>query len=287
MEQDPAAFHLVREVRTALRRDTGVRDANALHGAVTQVWFDQYEAREAVRAWHRLVFADATVLEDEAVAPRRTERAGWWSAVERAARQFLRLHPTGLAPLVVHTGAKGSPARVAFASRDDWPEVTLRVLHREGPLIDRLTLLLTEVESLQTVIAEGSSFGLGDVAEALRSVIDIGEPAVRGPLPDRPEAALAGSAGPEEAAASEEDLRAARQRLDELLSQHDATSHPEVIAQWIVVADLTGRCGDARAAITLFEHLGKELRELLGPHHTRTLDAYEGIARWVGRRGRA
>ncbi|WP_435058047.1 hypothetical protein [Streptomyces sp. bgisy060] len=287
MEQDPAADHLVREVRAALRMDTGVLDANALHGAVTQVWFDPYEAREAVRSWHRLVFADATVVEDEAVAPRRTERASWWPPVERAAQQFLRPRPTGLSPLVVHTGADGSPARVTFACRDDWPDVTRRVLHREGPVIGRLTLMLAEVESLQTVIAEGSSFELGEVAEALRSVIDVGEPALRGPLPDRPEAAPAESAAPEEAAATEEDLRVARQRLDELLSQHDATSHPEVIAQWIVVADLTGRCGDARAAITLFQHLGEELRELLGPHHTRTLDAYEGMARWVSGGGRA
>jgi hypothetical protein len=287
MEQDPAADHLVREVRAALRMDTGVRDANALHGAVIQVWFDQYEAREAVRSWPRLVFADATVLEDEAVAPRRTERASWWPPVERAARQFLRPRPTGLSPLVVHTGADGTPARVSFACRYDWPDLTQRVLRREGPVLGRLTLLLTEVESLQTVIAKDSSFDLGEVAEALRSVIDAGEPALCGPLPDRPEAGPAQSAAPEEAAATEEDLRVARQRLDELLCQHDATSHPEVIAQWMVVADLTGRCGDARAAITLFQHLGEELRELLGPHHTRTLDAYEGIARWVSSGGRA
>ncbi|MFH8257769.1 hypothetical protein [Streptomyces roseolus] len=238
MEQDPAADHLVREVRAALRRDTGVLDANALHGAVTQVWFDQHEAREAVRSWHRIVFADATVMEDAAVAPRRTERAGWWPAVERAARQFLRPNPTGLSPLV-HTGADGSPAHVAFASLDDWPNVTRRVVHREGPVIGRLTLLLTEVESLQTVIAEGSSFGSGEIAEVLRSVIDIGEPAGRGPLPDRPQTGRAKSAAQEEAAASEEYLRAARQRLDELLSQHETTSHPEVIDQWILVADLT------------------------------------------------
>lgn len=35
-QQDPAA-RLLQEVRTALRLDTGVRDANALHGAVIQV----------------------------------------------------------------------------------------------------------------------------------------------------------------------------------------------------------------------------------------------------------
>jgi hypothetical protein len=49
---------------------------------------------------------------------------------------------------------------------------------------------------------------------------------------------------------------------------------------------MTGQRGHARAAIALFEHLGAELREQLGPYNTRTLDAYEGIARWVARRGR-
>lgn len=289
MEQDSAA-HLLQEVRTALRMDTGVRDANALHGAVAQVWFDQYAARESVRGWPRLVFADATVLGDEAVAPRRTERATWWPGVENAARQFLRAKPLGLSPLVVYTGADGAPARVDLASRDDWPDVTRLWLRPEGPVIDRLAPLLSEVESLQAVIAEGSSFDLGEVAEALRSVIHLGEPAVRGQLPDRSEAATVGvtrEVAIDVTSGTEVDLRAARQRLDELLSLHDSTSHPEVIDQWMSVADLTGQQGEPRAAITLFEQLGEELREQLGPHHSRTLDAYEGIARWVGAQGRA
>jgi hypothetical protein len=157
MEQDPAA-HLLQEVRTALRIDTGVLDANALHGAVTQVWFDQYEVREAVHSWDRLV------LTDEAMAPQRTERATWWTAVEKAVRQFLHPQPMGLAPLLVHTGADGTPARVAFA----------RCPRREGLVVGRLKLLPSQVESLQDVIAEGASFDLGEVTDALRSVIDVG-----------------------------------------------------------------------------------------------------------------
>jgi hypothetical protein len=289
MEQDPAAYFL-QEVRTALRMDTGVLDANALHGAVTQVWFDQYEARESVHSWDRLVFTDGTVLADEALAPRRTKRATWWPAVEEAVRQFLRPQPMGLAPLLVHTGTDGAPAQVAFASRDDWPDVTLRCLRREGPVIERLMLLMSEVESLQDVIAEGASFDLGEVTDALRSVIDVGEPAVRGAHPDRPGAAPAGiwcETGTEAPLGGEEALRAARQRLDDLLSQHDSTSHPEVIDQWMALADLTGKHGNPRAAIALYDQLGKDLREQLGPHHVRTLDAYEGIARWVGAQGLA
>lgn len=283
MEQDPAA-HLLQEVRAALRADTGVRDANALHGAVTQVWFDQYEARESVRYWPRLVFADATVLADEAVAPRRTERATWWPAVANAARQFLRAQPLGLSPLVVHTGADGARAQVAFASVDERPDVTVRRLRREGPVTGRLTQLLGEVEGIKAVIAEGAEFDLGEVVEALRSVIDVGEPAVRGPLPDRTGPGPVGIAPDAESAAvsgSEDDLRAARQRLEELLSRHDSTSHPEVIDQWMAVADLTGKHGDPRAAIALFDQLAKDLREQLGPHHERILDAYEGVAHWV------
>ncbi|WP_405968931.1 hypothetical protein OG613_48005 (plasmid) [Streptomyces sp. NBC_00015] len=264
--------------------DTGVRDANALHGAVTQVWFDQYEAREGVRYWPRLVFSDTTVLGDEAVAPRRTEPAAWWPDVASAARQFMRAQPLGLSPLVVHTGADGARAQVVLAPVDSWPDVTVRRLRRAGAVIDRLTQVLREVEGIQAVVAEGAAFDLGEVTQALCSVIELGEPAVRGPLPDRPgtgSAGIARKAEGETTSVSEEDLRAARQRLEELLSQHDSTSHPEVISQWMAVADLTGKHGHARAAITLYNQLAKDLREQLGPHHARTLDAYEGVAHWV------
>ncbi|MGW6203729.1 hypothetical protein ACWF9B_08800 [Streptomyces sp. NPDC055089] len=289
MAQDSAA-HLLQEVRTALRMDTGVLDANALHGAVSQVWFDQHEAREGVRSWDRIVLADGTVLSDDALAPRRTERATWWPAVEAAVRQFLRPQPLGQAPLLMHTGADGAPAQVAFAPRDDWPDVTLRSLRREGPVIGRLKLLLSEVESLQEVIAEGASFDLGEVTDALRFVIDVGEPAVRGTLPDRRGAEPAGiSCGrvPEAPPGGEEALRTARQNLDDLLSEHDFTSHPEVIDQWMALAELTGEQVNPRAAIALYAELGKDLREQLGPYNVRTLDAYEGIARWVGAQDRA
>ncbi|MFD5079587.1 hypothetical protein [Streptomyces sp. NPDC058371] len=231
----------------------------------------------------RLVFGDA-VLADEAVAPRRTERATWWPAVANAARQFLRAQPLGLSPLVVHTGADGPRAQVAFAPVDEWPDVTVRRLRRAGPVTDRLTQLLWQVEGIQAVITEGAAFDLREVAEALRSVIDLGEPAVRGPLPDRPEAASAGIAREAEGKAmsgSEDDLRDARQRLKELLSRHESTSHPEVLAQRMAVADLTGMHGHPGAAIALYDQLAKELREEFGPHHGRTLDAYESIARRV------
>lgn len=193
MTQDPAAY-LVQEVRAALRVDTGVLDANTLHGAVTEAWFDQHEARDSVRFWPRLVFADGTVVSDEALAPRRTERATWWPRVATAARQFLREQPTRLSPLVVRTGADGAPAQVDFASVEDWPDLTVRRLHREGPVIGRLTQILKEVEGIQAVIAEGSAFDLGEVEEALRAAIGAGEPAVRGPLPDRPAALPTGGA---------------------------------------------------------------------------------------------
>ncbi|MFB6985595.1 hypothetical protein [Streptomyces sp. NPDC056304] len=55
----------------------------------------------------------------------------------------------------------------------------------------------------------------------------------------------------------------------------------------MTLANLTGKHVDPRAAIALYEQLGKDLREQLGPHDVRTLDAYEGIARWVAAQGRA
>ncbi|MCX4826428.1 hypothetical protein OG883_43090 [Streptomyces sp. NBC_01142] len=73
----------------------------------------------------------------------------------------------------------------------------------------------------------------------------------------------------------------------DLLSQHESTSHPDVIDQWMALADLMGKHGNPRAAIALYDELVKELAEQLGPHDARLLDAYEGIARWVGAQGRA
>lgn len=49
----------------------------------------------------------------------------------------------------------------------------------------------------------------------------------------------------------------------------------------MALADLTGKHGQPRAAIALYDQLAKDLREQLGPHHERTLDAYEGVAHWV------
>ncbi|MET8816494.1 hypothetical protein ABZW47_31400 [Streptomyces sp. NPDC004549] len=286
MEQDPAAY-LVREVRAALRVDTGVLDANALLGAVTEVWFDQHEARDAVRYWPRLVFADGTVVSDEALAPRRTERATWWPTVARAARQFLRDQPTRLSPLVVRTSADGTPARVDFASVDDWPDLTVRRLHREGPVVGRLRQILVEVEGIQAAVAEGSAFDLGEVEEALRAAIGAGEPAVRGPLPYRPAAlATERSHETEMATGSESALHAARKRLEDLLAEHGSPAHPEVISQWIELAELTGKNGDPRAASALYDQLAKKLREHLHPHDARILDACEGVARWVAAQGR-
>ncbi|MFI5864696.1 hypothetical protein [Streptomyces sp. NPDC051546] len=55
----------------------------------------------------------------------------------------------------------------------------------------------------------------------------------------------------------------------------------------MTVAEATGKHGESRAAILLFDQLAKELAEQLGPHDPRTLHAYEGVARWVGAHGRA
>jgi DNA-binding SARP family transcriptional activator len=114
--------------------------------------------------------------------------------------------------------------------------------------------------------------------------------AVCGSLPDRPSVAGAELAVTARSQASPaggaEGLRDARQRLEDLLPLHDATSHPEVIAQWIAVTELTGQQGNPSAAIALFDQLAKDLATELGPHHTRTLDAIEGMVRWAEARRR-
>ncbi|MFC9031669.1 serine/threonine-protein kinase [Streptomyces arboris] len=58
-------------------------------------------------------------------------------------------------------------------------------------------------------------------------------------------------------------------------------SHPEAIAARMELAELTGRSGDALGAAQLYDGLGQDCRRWFGPHDRRTLDAFEGIARWI------
>lgn len=53
------------------------------------------------------------------------------------------------------------------------------------------------------------------------------------------------------------------------------------IQQRMELAERTGQQGEPRKAADLYQALGDTLREQLGPHHARTLDAYEGFVRWV------
>ncbi|WP_404963045.1 alpha/beta-hydrolase family protein [Streptomyces sp. 147326] len=51
------------------------------------------------------------------------------------------------------------------------------------------------------------------------------------------------------------------------------------------LAELTGKSGDARGAAALYDRLAQDCRHYFGPHDVRVLDAFEGVARWIGRPG--
>ena len=78
----------------------------------------------------------------------------------------------------------------------------------------------------------------------------------------------------------EDQISEAQRRLDSLREQYE-DGDPHVIGAWTKLAELTGEQGDRRRAARLYQQLGDVLRKELGPFEGMTLDAYEGVARWV------
>ncbi|MBZ6080591.1 hypothetical protein ABT348_00735 [Streptomyces olivaceus] len=54
-----------------------------------------------------------------------------------------------------------------------------------------------------------------------------------------------------------------------------------VITARMDLVDLTGRSGDVCGAAELYDLIGRACSDWYGPSHIRTLDAYEGMARWI------
>ncbi|MFE7071898.1 serine/threonine-protein kinase [Streptomyces sp. NPDC057620] len=75
-------------------------------------------------------------------------------------------------------------------------------------------------------------------------------------------------------------LSAAELTVRRLIWQH-GRDHGLVITARMELADLTGHSGDVRGAAELYDRLGRDCRAWFGPGHSRTLDAFEGMARWV------
>ncbi|MEV7157171.1 hypothetical protein AB0N77_21485 [Streptomyces misionensis] len=68
----------------------------------------------------------------------------------------------------------------------------------------------------------------------------------------------------------------------EILRRRHGPAHPDVVERTMQLAERLGEAGDARAAAICYQKLGDSLRLHLGPYDGRVLDAYEGMARWVG-----
>ena len=80
----------------------------------------------------------------------------------------------------------------------------------------------------------------------------------------------------------ENGIVAVRQRLDCLRAQH-GPAHLDVVELTMRLAELTGEQGDVRGAYLLYQELGDTLRAQAGPFEGQTLDAYEGMARWIAK----
>ncbi|UFQ17781.1 MULTISPECIES: serine/threonine-protein kinase [Streptomyces] len=75
-------------------------------------------------------------------------------------------------------------------------------------------------------------------------------------------------------------LSAAELTVRRLIRKH-GQDHALVITARMELADLTGHSGDVRGAAALYDRLGRDCSAWFGPGHSRTLDAFEGMARWV------
>jgi serine/threonine-protein kinase len=75
-------------------------------------------------------------------------------------------------------------------------------------------------------------------------------------------------------------LSAAELAVRRLIWKH-GQDHALVITARMELADLTGHSGDVRGAAELYDRLGRDCSAWFGPGHSRTLDAFEGMARWV------
>jgi serine/threonine protein kinase len=78
-------------------------------------------------------------------------------------------------------------------------------------------------------------------------------------------------------------LTAAELTVRRLIRKH-GPEHSLVVTARMELADLTGHSGDARGAAVLYDRLGRDCSAWFGPAHSRTLDAFEGMVRWVSAR---
>ncbi|MFJ1662284.1 hypothetical protein [Streptomyces anthocyanicus] len=180
----PAGAALIQQTLAAVAADTALREAEAVHGPVTQVWFDPFTVRDryALGHWHRLVLADGSVLSDGALAHRRTTPAHWWETLMQSAREFCSEQGLGYEALVVHTAAGGKPACLEI-TRAELPQPTVSNICTRGPVTSRLTQMVAELRAIDAALAPGTQYDLADALLVLQTAIDQGEPALTGRLP--------------------------------------------------------------------------------------------------------
>ncbi|MFF7231156.1 protein kinase [Streptomyces sioyaensis] len=79
-------------------------------------------------------------------------------------------------------------------------------------------------------------------------------------------------------------IRETERRVRRLTFEHGGT-HDDVVAARAELAELTGISGDARGAAELYDRLGHDCGVWFGRQDRRSLDAFEGMTRWIEGRG--
>ncbi|MEE4598938.1 serine/threonine-protein kinase [Streptomyces sp. DSM 41524] len=77
-------------------------------------------------------------------------------------------------------------------------------------------------------------------------------------------------------------IEALDSRIFELELRFEPSDQPLIDAR-AEHADLTGQSGDTRGAAALYNQLARDCQSFFGPYDVRTLDAFEGLARWNSR----
>ncbi|MFE6283284.1 protein kinase [Streptomyces sp. NPDC057877] len=167
--------------------------------------------------------------------------------------------------------ASSDPAALARAHQFQQP-VSPRAQRPEVPrLLDELIMkLLAKEPSERPPNARAVIHALRQVERGSHHAVDppTSVPDGRAAASTRPDAGYAGR------------IRALEKRVRQLRVQF-GSRHPDVLKARLELAETTGESGDARGAAAFYDQIGDDCQRWFGPHDTRTLDAYEGVIRWV------
>lgn len=168
-----------RIVGQGLGRDDGVRAACAVHGAVSEVWFNDLRASGD---WQVIVFADGALVGERALSRRRLSPTDWKEELYRAGLRLAIQRPVHFGEAVVVTMPGGGAPRLEVVDAERFPagdyESFNRPLFPTGPITRRLERIVAELEEVGAMGNGMMGYELGDVVNELREQIEQGEPEI-------------------------------------------------------------------------------------------------------------